>query len=468
MAKKKKISNPVTLKIKYTCAEKDMNTISDFLKASNPILRYTYNRVKENPEIDTKELTVIQKQMNNRSDLINYHLLNSIQYQAKALYSSRPDNRQVIFGGRSNFIKRCQNKITKEEWDELRLVPLYSVGEANQKGNRLFQILTTNTILFKPNRNTHIIITLQSIGKNYIQRLKQLKELQNRRALPITYQIDKEYVYITYDNEIFEHYEYPLRSNRVIAIDLNPNYIGWSVTDWIDDYDFKLIDKGMVSLKPLNDYKNSLGVESTHPLSKYVTNKRNHEIIHIAKQLFNICSHYHCESFVIEELQMDSVTNETFEDRTRRRLINNQWNHDLLVKQITKHIKSSPTKLIKVKPEYSSIIGNLVNRSLNLPDPILASIEIGRRGFEFGTQYIYKRRPHKKTVIFPSFDLVKKIISISLEELGVIVPKLEKWTDVWEMVKNPEVKYRVPIPESQSGSPCSKFYKRKYLMVYNF
>lgn len=465
---KSKNNNPLTLKIKYSCSDEDSKIISSLLQVYNPILRFTYNRVADNPNISTKELTNLQKEMNNRSESINSHLLNSIQYQAKALYNSRPDERAVIFGGRSNFIKRCKNIITKEEWNELRLCPIYSVGEANQKGNRLFQILDINTILFKPNKNTHIKVILQNVGKNYAAKLKRLKQLQDQKALPLTFQIDKEYIYITYNNSIFENYNYAIKTNRVIAIDMNPNYIGWSVVDWKDSYSFNLVATGMFSLKPLNDYRNSIKVASTDSLSIYVTNKRNYEIIEIAKQLFTICKHYHCESFTIEELSIPSAKDDTIEVRHIRKLINNHWNRDLLIQQIRKHIKSSSTQLIEVKSEYSSIIGNLVNRKLNLPDPVLASIEIGRRGFEFGNQYIYKRRPIQKTVIFPSFDVVKQIISLSLEELGVIVPTLKKWEDVFQLVKNSEVKYRVPLSNTQLDSPCSKFYKRKYLTVYNF
>ena len=277
-----------------------------------------------------------------------------------------------------------------------------------------------------------------------------------------------EYIYITYDNNIFEDYSYPIRSNRVISIDMNPNFIGWSVCDWKGDYSYKLIDSGMFSLKALNDFKNSLNLPSDHPTSKYITNKRNTEIIEIAKQLFTICKHYHCEVFAIEELIMTSVTDDDFSDKYRRRLINNQWNRNLLVQQITKHIKASSTKLIEVEPEYSSKIGNLVNRKLDLPDPVLASIEIGRRGFEFASQYVFKRRPHKKTIIFPSFDVVKETVSLSLEELGAVVPSLEKWESVWELVKNSELKYRVPLSDKFSDSPFSKFYKRKYLTAYTF
>lgn len=465
---KKKNENPLTLKIKYNCSEKDSKTIHDLLVAYNPALRYTYNRVEVNPTISTKDLTILQHEMNHISPLVKSHLLNSAQFQAKALYKSRCEDKPVIFGGRSNFIKRCQKKITHEEWEELRLVPLYSVGESNQKGNRLFEIIDERSILFKPNKNTHINIELVSIGKNYRRKLKKLKELANQKKISLTFQIDVEYIYITYDNNIFEDYSYPIRSNRVISIDMNPNFIGWSVCDWKCDYNYKLIDSGMFSLKALNDFKNSLNLPSDHPTSKYITNKRNTEIIEIAKQLFIICKHYHCEIFAIEELIMTSVTDDNFSDKYRRRLINNQWNRNLLVQQLTKHIKASSTKFIEVKPEYSSKIGNLVNRKLDLPDPVLASIEIGRRGFEFASQYVFKRRPHKKTIIFPLFDVVKETVSLSLEELGAVVPSLEKWESVWELVKNSELKYRVPLSDKFSDSPFSKFYKRKYLTVYTF
>lgn len=464
---KRKNNNPLTLKIKYSCLDSESVIIHNILEAYNPVLRFTFNRVEENSKLTTKELSEIQTKYEHKADIIGSHLLNSMQYQAKAMFDAKGD-KPVIFGGRKNFIRRCQQKITKEEWQELRLVPIYSVGEANQKGNRLFRILNVTTILFKPNKDTHINLNLKSVGKNNIRKLRRLIELQNQKAIPLTYQLDMEYVYITYDNSIFENYEYSLKTNRVIAIDLNPNYIGWSVVDWRDNYNFNLVDGGMFSLKALNDYRDSLHIKTTDPESIYVTDKRRHEIIDIAKQLFNICKHYHCECFAIEDLSISSVTSDDIEIRKLRKLINNHWNRKLLIQQITKHIKSSSTKLVEIQHQYSSIIGNLVNRKLNLPDPILASIEISRRGFEYSSQYIFKRRPKQKTVIFPSFNVVKQIISLSLEELGVIVPTLEKWEDVFQLVKNPEVKYRVPLSNEQLDSPCSKFYKRKYLTVYNF
>lgn len=222
----------------------------------------------------------------------------------------------------------------------------------------------------------------------------------------------------------------------------------------------------MFSLKPLNDYENSLSVSSDSKESKYCTNKRKHEVIEIAKELFKLCRHYHCEVFAMEELSMKSSN---FNKSKRlNKLINSQWNRNLLFQQIRKHVLSSSTTLVEVQPQYSSIIGNLVNRHLELPDPILASIEIGRRGHEFSCQYIFKRRQQEKTIVLPKLETVKKSIILSLEELGIDVPEFNDWDELWSVVKKSKVKYRFPLLSKYESGHFSKNYKRKYKTVYTF
>ena len=133
--------------------------------------------------------------------------------------------------------------------------------------------------------------------------------------------------------------------------------------------------------------------------------------------------------------------------------------------------RSSSTTLIEVQPQYNSYIGNLVFRQEHLPDECLASIEIGRRGFEFATQYIFNRRPHQKTVIYPKLELVKNQLTLSLEELGVDVSNFDSWKNILSVVKESKVKYRFSTSEAQichSEGLFSKFYKQKYLMVYKY
>ena len=72
---------------------------------------------------------------------------------------------------------------------------------------------------------------------------------------------------------------------------------------------------------------------------------------------------------------------------------------------------------MEVKPEYSSFIGNFLFRSLNLPDMILASIELSRRGYEYFNQYITKKLEQKKNIIQPNINDFIKFWRTSMEEL---------------------------------------------------
>ena len=151
------------------------------------------------------------------------------------------------------------------------------------------------------------------------------------------------------------------------------------------------------------------------------------------------------------------------------KLINKQWGRNLLVRQIKKRILSSSTRYQEVNPAYSSFIGNIIFRDLKLPDMILASIEIGRRGYEFTHQYIYKTNPVKKNVIFPDFDLFSSEIRTSLEENGgdELMNKIKTWKDLYSWMKESEIKYRFLLDkalEEHKSRVFSKNYLKRYLI----
>ena len=98
------------------------------------------------------------------------------------------------------------------------------------------------------------------------------------------------------------------------------------------------------------------------------------------------------------------------------KLVNNLWNRNALVNNLTKRCNIFNIKLLKVKPEYSSFIGNFLYRSLNLPDMILASIELGRRAYEFYNQYITKVKEIKKNIVRPNLTEFRELYLKSLEE----------------------------------------------------
>lgn len=456
----KKKQSLITFKIEYSCDSDINSVIEDYSK----VLRFTYNRVLEDPKLSTKELTELQKGMKNKPEL-NSHLCNSAIYNARAIVDA--NDKPIIFGGKANFIKRCQHKISKEDFLKNRQSPIYSVGEAIQKGNRLFTIIDESTIVFKPDRKHHFKLNLFNVGNNRIKTLNKLKQLQDNKCLPITYKLDNRFIYITFDYNQLNQYNYKVKQNRIIAIDMNPNYLGYSVADWKDSNNYQIIESGSFSLKELNDYQNSLSVSSDNSETQYINNKRKHEVIHIAKRLFKICKHYKCEVFALEDLNFKS-DNRDKKSKKLNKLLNNQWLRNLLYNQIKKRVLASTTTFVEVQPQYSSFIGNMVYRNNKLPDECLASIEIGRRGFEFSTQYLFNRRPHEKTVIFPQMDAVKNQLSISLAEIGIDVPVIVNWKDVYGLVKKSGLKYRFSMSDAIFEHPdslFSKFYKQRYLNV---
>ena len=108
--------------------------------------------------------------------------------------------------------------------------------------------------------------------------------------------------------------------------------------------------------------------------------------------------------------------------------------------------------------KLSEFHGNFLYKGLNLLDPILASIELSRRGYEFNSQYIEKTKEKSKTIVQPSLQKFDDLISKSLEEFGI----KESFKDLIDLYylfqKDSKMMYRVPFAKD---SKWSKFKNRK-------
>ena len=454
--------NQITLKIKYSTDEQSKTRILEYIKNYNNVLRFTYNRLHENKDLKTKEITVLQKSMNNI--FVDSHFKNSAIFDSKSLLH----NDKVIFGGKKLFINRCQNKISKDKFQLKKLRPLYSVGESDKKGNRKFSIITENHIIFKPTRKEHFLLEINP-SRNYQKYLIQLSQLSNERKISIDFKLDLNYIYVSFDLN-------KLKSEKVIsekikdryfAIDMNPNYVGYTIIDWIDSQNYKIVDKGAISLKDLNDYNDSLkgkGFASDSKERKYVSNKRNYEISDIAHKLERIANHYECENFVMEDLSIPSKDNG--KGKRFNRLCNQQWCRNRFCNILKKLCKLDKIKILEVIQNYSSFIGNLVYRDEKLPDFVLSSIEISRRGYEFNHQYILKDKEQKKNIVFGNFDEDKVVYIQSLEELN-ISEQFSSFKELYDKVKKSKVRYRFPL-ENCSYAVFSKNSIKNYQTLYKF
>ena len=433
----------ITLKLKYKLKdEQDMSLIIDYQRQYSSCLHFLYNRISDNPSITEKELRLLYDNINNCS-LINKWLFQCAIKEARQIYNSHGP--KVIFGGKANYFKRNKLSITKEEYKAKRISPVYSIGEANYKGNRFFRLQDNFKIVFQPNRNSHNEMQLTGIGRNRAKILRRLTELANQKKVTITYNLSSEYVWISYDEKTVTYIETSKIKNRVFAIDMNPNYIGWSIVDWNSSSNFKIVKEGIISIKELNDYDNNQKIDSTR--RKHISNIRHHSIIEICKNLVDTAAYYRCDKFVLEDLKFKTNNNYSKFNRLTR----NQWCRDLFVANITKRCNIYNINIIKVKSEYSSFIGNFIFRQVtDMPDMVLASIEIGRRGYEYSSQYIDKTKNKKKNIVFPDISDFNDLYTKSLEEFS-IKEKTDSMLTLYSYIKNTKMTYRVPISNKLVG-----------------
>lgn len=465
--KKKNRENLITRKIKYSVTtEQEKQDITSIQKQYSNVLHYTYNRLFENNNLSTKELTELQHQMNNIA--LNSHLLNSAIYDAKSLIA-KDNSKQIIFGGKKLFLDRLKGLISKNDYKINKLSPIFSIGESNQKGNRLFDIIDDKTILFKPSKNKHIELHL-NISKAGKKELLKLKELMNNKNITVTITLNQEYICLTFDyNKINTLEQRSKIKNRIFAIDQNPNYIGWSVIDWQDGQNYKIIDKGVISNKPLNDKWFDLNkqkdVSSKDKRRTYITNKRKYEVCKVGQKLVQLANHYQCELFGLEELTMKGSDKD--KGKKFNSLCNNVWCRNILYSQLKKYCNFYGIRFQEVLANYSSFIGNLVYRNEELPDMVLSSIEISRRTYEFYHQYFLKDKLQEKNIIFPKLELVKERIVQSLEELS-IPSQFGTLQELYSVIKKSKQKYRFLLENLDPSRVFSKFYIKKYEIIYNF
>ena len=428
------------LKIKYQTDKESLDIIQNYMRQYSSVQHFVYNRIQESRS--QKDIKQQIKALNN-VDLLDSWFIQCSFYDI-------PKKQKVIFGGKKNYFQRLKNIISKEQYKSKRLSPIYSIGEIvnkSVKGNRKFHIeQDLENVTFKPNKSTKINLKLIGLNKRK-QILSKLYQKQERKEIKIAYKLDLEYIYIIFDETDIYNYETKYIKNRVLSLDLNPNYIGWSIVDWKSENVFNVVKSGVYSIKKLNDKDFSLknkGYSSESSERKYISDKRNFETLQIVKNIVNKSIYYKCQIISIEYLNIKSK--DLDKGKYFNKLVNNSWCRNTFVNNLAKRCNIHNIKLLKVKSEYSSFIGNFLYRSLNLLDMVLASIEIGRRGYEFYNQYISKTKDIKKNIIRVNLSMFQKLYLKSLEEFK-LQPTYKDLIELYYFFKKAKLKYRLSIDQ---------------------
>ena len=188
----------ITIKLKYDVEQEYQSLIQKYQRQYSSMLHVFYQQLSKESELQPeysylKTDSILKQKFKtlNNIDLMNDWFCRSAIGEAYQLVKSNSEIK-VIFGGKRNFIRRCKNLISREQFlENKKLNPIYSIGTCKPyKGNQKFEIKEDlETIIFKPERQTHIELKLHL--QNYKQNLKKLYLRQQSKDLPITYKLDQ-------------------------------------------------------------------------------------------------------------------------------------------------------------------------------------------------------------------------------------------------------------------------------------
>jgi IS605 OrfB family transposase len=448
---------------------------------------------------DKKEIEDIEKLLLKNNFKTEKELRKKYKLINKLSRLKRNINKNITFGGKSllrEITKLSQInhktekqiallKSKKEEFKSKRKLGLYLVGRACEKGNRKVDFdLDNNKIIFKANKRDKIEINFKQ-PKDGKQKniLRKLQIFSKQRLIPLTVTINNEYINIAYDNEFLNGYSFNENEckkeqkrhictenkkqiyikykkeqndrklfgkleNRYLSFDLNPKYIGFSIFDSNENNDIdKIIYKEYIDLNKLSL---RLGLSSENHKQRKQNNKRKHEIKEVWKYIFNLARHYKVYNIVMEDLDFKS-NNKDGGNKEFNRQTKNIWHKTLTESLIKKYCENGGLNLIKVNPCYSSFIGNMI---YDYPDPIAASLEIGRRGI---VKYI------KGSSIYP------KVFLINQEKLNYLLgenvdTKGFGWLQLYGLISL--LRYRNPVETGLKGTNLYSYKSKVYRFIY--
>lgn len=202
----------------------------------------------------------------------------------------------------------------------------------------------------------------------------------SEKKIPVTFRLKKDKIYISYDESIVEKEKQfrNLFANRILGIDLNPNYFGISIIEFDKKDRFKVI------------HKEVLGLTALQAKSK---DKIHFELYELNHHILKLCKSWHVSKIAVEDLKFKKSTK--FWSKSLNRLCRSQFRYSFVKQHLQTLCSTFGVELVEVNAAYSSIIGNFMHGSDTCPDMVAASIEIARRAYH----------KFQKGWIYPSYDI---------------------------------------------------------------
>lgn len=112
----------------------------------------------------------------------------------------------------------------------------------------------------------------------------------SEKKIPVTIRLKKDKIYLSYDEKIVEKEKQfkGLFANRVLGIDLNPNYFGISILEFNKNDNFKVLHKEVINMTKLQ---------------KKSKNKVHFELYEINHRILKMCKTWHVSKIALEDLK---------------------------------------------------------------------------------------------------------------------------------------------------------------------
>ena len=97
------------------------------------------------------------------------------------------------------------------------------------------------------------MVIVEKLGEKRRNLLLKIQNLMVEKKLPITFILKKDKVHLSYDEKVVEKEKQfkGLFQNRILGIDLNPNYFGISILEFNHKDKFKILHKEVIDLNEL-------------------------------------------------------------------------------------------------------------------------------------------------------------------------------------------------------------------------
>lgn len=423
-----------TISFKIETNDQLQKVISEDSRICSSIVRYCFNRFQ-----DSKVYKEIYQDIIEKFD-INCHLKNSSLRNAQGIFKLNKD-KKVHFG---KFLRFQRGLITKDELKDSRNTGIISEGETNQKGNRLFKIDVENSkFIYKRACKEHYDLKIvEKLNDKRKQILEKIQVLMSEKKIPVTIRLKKDHIYLSYNEKVVEKEKQfkNLFKNRVLGIDLNPNYFGISIIEFNHQDKYRVIHKKVIDL---------------NELQKKSKNKIHHELYEINHHILKLCKTWKVSKLAIEDLKFKKSNK--FWNKDLNKLCRNKFRYSFVKSHLNTLCNVYGVELIEVNAAYSSIIGNFIHGCDHCPDMVAASIEIARRAYKkFQKGWIYPKIVNNQRI--------QQVLGNQWKE--ELMLDYMSWKGLSGIIKKSKLKYRFQL--QPSNAVFSKNYLKKFIQILDF